>query len=62
MGLNVYDYHISALQACRGRELDGGVEVEADSSFSEEEDGISELFSIPIDTAVMYATSPGVIY
>ncbi|XP_042587973.1 caspase-7-like [Cyprinus carpio] len=40
-----------------GHGLDEG--VEADSSFSEEEDGVSELFSIPIDTAVMYATSPG---
>ncbi|XP_016097211.1 caspase-3-like [Sinocyclocheilus grahami] len=47
------------IQACRGHELDGGAEVEADSSFSEEDDGMSELFSIPIDTAVMYATSPG---
>ncbi|KTF84577.1 hypothetical protein cypCar_00049256 [Cyprinus carpio] len=47
------------IQACRGHGLDGGVEVEADSSFSEEEDGMSELFSIPSDTAVMYATSPG---
>ncbi|XP_048037010.1 caspase-3-like [Megalobrama amblycephala] len=47
------------IQACRGHELDGGVEVETDSSFSEEEDGLSELFSIPMDTAVMYATSPG---
>ncbi|XP_016342680.1 caspase-3-like [Sinocyclocheilus anshuiensis] len=47
------------IQACRGHGLDEGVEVEADSSFSEEEDGMSELFSIPIDTAVMYATSPG---
>uniref|UniRef100_A0A8C1UX18 Caspase-3-like n=1 Tax=Cyprinus carpio TaxID=7962 RepID=A0A8C1UX18_CYPCA len=45
------------IQACRGHGLDEG--VEADSSFSEEEDGVSELFSIPIDTAVMYATSPG---
>ncbi len=54
--------YLSALQACRGHELDGGVEVETDSSFSEEEDVMSELFSIPIDTAVMYATSPGVIY
>ncbi|XP_016343410.1 caspase-7-like [Sinocyclocheilus anshuiensis] len=47
------------IQACRGHGLDEGEEVEADSSFSEEEDGMSELFSIPIDTAVMYATSPG---
>ncbi|ROL54119.1 Caspase-7 [Anabarilius grahami] len=43
------------IQACRGYGLDGGVEVETDSSSSE----MSELFSIPIDTAVMYATSPG---
>ncbi|XP_073686102.1 caspase-7-like [Garra rufa] len=47
------------IQACRGHELDGGAEVETDSSFSQDEDGMSELFSIPIDTAVMYATSPG---
>ncbi|XP_067289743.1 caspase-3-like [Pseudorasbora parva] len=47
------------IQACRGRGLDGGVEVETDSSSSEEEDSMSELFSIPIDTAVMYATTPG---
>uniref|UniRef100_A0A8C1D7A9 Caspase family p20 domain-containing protein n=1 Tax=Cyprinus carpio carpio TaxID=630221 RepID=A0A8C1D7A9_CYPCA len=46
------------IQACRGRVLDGGAEMEADSSFSEEEDCMSELFSIPSDTAVMYATSP----
>ncbi|XP_051540527.1 caspase-3-like isoform X2 [Myxocyprinus asiaticus] len=45
------------IQACRGHELDGGVET--DSSFSEEEESMSELFSIPIDTAVMYATAPG---
>ncbi|XP_067289744.1 caspase-7-like [Pseudorasbora parva] len=47
------------IQACRGHGLDGGVEVETDSSSSEEEDSMSELFSIPIDTAVMYATTPG---
>ncbi|XP_051541735.1 caspase-3-like [Myxocyprinus asiaticus] len=45
------------IQACRGNELDGGVET--DSSFSEEEESMSELFSIPIDTAVMYATATG---
>ncbi|XP_051972549.1 caspase-3-like [Xyrauchen texanus] len=45
------------IQACRGNELDEGVET--DSSCSEEEKGMSELFSIPIDTAVMYATAPG---
>ncbi|XP_056099513.1 caspase-7-like [Rhinichthys klamathensis goyatoka] len=48
------------IQACRGHGLDGGVEVETDSSSSSEEEyGMSELFSIPIDTAVMYATPPG---
>ncbi|XP_055063715.2 caspase-3 isoform X3 [Misgurnus anguillicaudatus] len=47
------------IQACRGYALDGGVEVETDSSSSEEDESISELFSIPIDTAVMYATPPG---
>ncbi|XP_065113744.1 caspase-3-like [Paramisgurnus dabryanus] len=47
------------IQACRGHALDGGVEVETDSSSSEEDESISELFSIPIDTAVMYATPPG---
>nr|XP_055063714.1 caspase-3 [Misgurnus anguillicaudatus] len=46
------------IQACRGHALDGGVEVETDSSSSEEDESISELFSIPIDTAVMYATPP----
>lgn len=42
--------------------MDGGVEtdgVETDSSSPEEEESLSELFSIPIDTAVMYATPPG---
>jgi len=53
---------VTLLQACRGHGLDGGVEVETDSSSSEEEDGMSELFSIPIDTAVMYATPPGTVY
>ncbi|XP_056322974.1 caspase-7 [Danio aesculapii] len=47
------------IQACRGGDLDGGVQVETDSSSSEEQDIMSELLSIPIDTAVTYATSPG---
>lgn len=47
------------IQACRGEDLDGGVELETDSSSSEEQDILSELLSIPIDTAVTYATSPG---
>ncbi|XP_001338890.3 caspase-3-like [Danio rerio] len=47
------------IQACRGGDLDGGVELETDSSSSEEQDILSELLSIPIDTAVTYATSPG---
>ncbi|TRY85470.1 hypothetical protein DNTS_008583 [Danionella cerebrum] len=46
------------VQACRGAGLDEGVEVETDSSL-EQDDNVSELLSIPIDTAVMYATSPG---
>ncbi|XP_059213822.1 caspase-3 [Centropristis striata] len=42
------------IQACRGSDLDDGVEVDsaADSSFSQH-------LSVPVDTAVMYATPPG---
>lgn len=47
------------IQTCRGGDLDGGVELETDSSYSEEQDVMSELLSIPIDTAVTYATSAG---
>ncbi|XP_028830225.1 caspase-7 [Denticeps clupeoides] len=44
------------VQACRGHELDNGVETD---SVSVEEDGLWDYLSIPIDTAVMYATAPG---
>ncbi|KAG5834764.1 hypothetical protein ANANG_G00265020 [Anguilla anguilla] len=51
------------IQACRGVELDSGVEVETDSApgraAAEEEDNVSHYLSIPIDTAVMFATPPG---
>ncbi|MGH0167827.1 UNVERIFIED_CONTAM: hypothetical protein FKN15_053446 [Acipenser sinensis] len=46
-------------QACRGKELDGGVELQADSVSISEEDSFSPCFSIPIDSAVMFATAPG---
>ncbi|XP_030623986.1 caspase-3 [Chanos chanos] len=45
------------IQACRGQELDSGVET--DSAAPCEEQALSELFSIPTDTAVMYAAAPG---
>ncbi|XP_076139428.1 caspase-7-like [Alosa pseudoharengus] len=48
------------VQACRGHELDSGVEIETDSvSVSDEDDNLSDYLSIPINTAVMYATAPG---
>ncbi|XP_024252928.1 caspase-7 [Oncorhynchus tshawytscha] len=48
------------IQACRGGELDDGVTVEADSAGSDIiEDTLSQYMSIPMDTAVMYATAPG---
>ncbi|XP_069370054.1 caspase-7-like [Paralichthys olivaceus] len=45
------------IQACRGHDLDDGVEVDSgddvtDSSFSQD-------LHFPVDTAVMYATAPG---
>ncbi|XP_048115858.1 caspase-7-like isoform X2 [Alosa alosa] len=46
--------------ACRGDMLDSGVEIEMDSgSVSDEDDILSDYLSIPINTAVMYATAPG---
>lgn len=46
------------IQACRGAELDGGVEV--DSARGEATDGpFSQSLSVPVDTAVIYATPPG---
>ncbi|XP_048115857.1 caspase-7-like isoform X1 [Alosa alosa] len=48
------------VQACRGDMLDSGVEIEMDSgSVSDEDDILSDYLSIPINTAVMYATAPG---
>ncbi|XP_034772749.2 caspase-7-like [Acipenser ruthenus] len=47
------------VQACRGKELDDGVELQADSVSVSEEDSFSPCFSIPIDSAVMFATAPG---
>ncbi|XP_067114589.1 caspase-7 [Osmerus mordax] len=48
------------IQACRGHELDAGVEVETDAAGSEDtKDTFAQYQSIPIDTAVMYATVPG---
>lgn len=44
------------IQACRGAELDDGVEVD---SGHDAEDSFSPCLSVPIDTAVMYATAPG---
>uniref|UniRef100_A0A3P8U8S1 Caspase-3-like n=1 Tax=Amphiprion percula TaxID=161767 RepID=A0A3P8U8S1_AMPPE len=42
------------IQACRGDDLDDGVEVD-----SAVESSSSQYLSVPIDTAVMYATAPG---
>ncbi|KAF0031854.1 hypothetical protein F2P81_016409 [Scophthalmus maximus] len=46
------------IQACRGDALDDGVEVDSagddDAEFS-----FSQQLSVPVDTAVMYATAPG---
>ncbi|KAJ8286770.1 hypothetical protein GJAV_G00043100 [Gymnothorax javanicus] len=50
------------VQACRGAELDSGVTVETDSTDSavvEEAFDLSHYLSIPMDTAVMFATPPG---
>ncbi|KAL0965310.1 hypothetical protein UPYG_G00279600 [Umbra pygmaea] len=48
------------IQACRGGELDNGVTIETDSAGSDAaEDTLTQYLSIPMDTAVMYATAPG---
>ncbi|KAM6113287.1 caspase-7-like [Phoenicopterus ruber ruber] len=48
------------IQACRGRELDQGVVVECDSKEPEQEpDSFSHYLSLPPQTAVMFACSPG---
>ncbi|XP_033502307.1 caspase-3-like [Epinephelus lanceolatus] len=45
------------IQACRGSGLDDGVEV--DSAADITACSVSQHLSVPIDTAVMYATPPG---
>ncbi|XP_070780276.1 caspase-7-like [Enoplosus armatus] len=45
------------IQACRGDGLDDGVEV--DSAADTAEFSFSQQLSVPVDTAVMYATAPG---
>lgn len=46
-----------SLQACRGARLDPGVEV--DSAVESSDSSYRHHLSIPVDTAVMYATPPG---
>ncbi|XP_014814213.1 PREDICTED: caspase-3-like [Calidris pugnax] len=46
------------IQACRGEDLDQGVMVECDSG-EPVPDGFSDYLSIPPQTAVMFACSPG---
>ncbi|XP_029921416.1 caspase-7-like [Myripristis murdjan] len=46
------------IQACRGGDLDDGVEVDS-AEGDATEDSITQYMSVPIDTAVMYATAPG---
>ncbi|KAM9456057.1 caspase-3-like [Clarias gariepinus] len=47
------------IQACRGIELDDGVEVETDGVDSSHDDDVYECQSIPNETVVAYATAPG---
>ncbi|KAJ4920804.1 hypothetical protein JOQ06_015350 [Pogonophryne albipinna] len=50
--------HVSCeYEACRGGALDDGVEV--DSVTDSSECSFTQHLSVPIDTAVMYATAPG---
>ncbi|KAJ3606007.1 hypothetical protein NHX12_028050 [Muraenolepis orangiensis] len=44
------------IQACRGGDLDDGVEVD---SVESADDPFSQSLSVPVDTAVIYATPPG---
>ncbi|NXN72526.1 CASP3 protein, partial [Himantopus himantopus] len=48
------------IQACRGRELDQGVVVECDSG-KPKPDSFSDYLSIPPQTVVMFACSPGYV-
>ncbi|KAM9338172.1 caspase-7 [Symphorus nematophorus] len=45
------------IQACRGRALDDGVEV--DSADETSDCSFSQQLSVPVDAAVMFATAPG---
>ncbi|XP_042252020.1 caspase-7-like [Thunnus maccoyii] len=45
------------IQACRGHDLDDGVEV--DSVSDTRESSFAQYLSVPVDTAVMYATTSG---
>lgn len=47
-----------SLQACRGEALDDGVEVDSAVEPGDEPSYLQHL-SVPVDTAVMYATAPG---
>ncbi|XP_018550472.1 caspase-3 [Lates calcarifer] len=47
------------IQACRGHALDDGVEV--DSAADSTEFSFSQYLSVPVDTAVMFATAPGYV-
>ncbi|XP_059690801.1 caspase-3 [Gavia stellata] len=50
------------IQACRGKEFDQGVVVECDSGEPEyEPDCLSDCLSIPPQTVVMFACSPGYV-
>lgn len=57
MGVGGTDNWLWSLQACRGTGLDDGVEV--DSANDTRECSVSQYLSVPMDTAVMYATPPG---
>nr|XP_046231176.1 caspase-3-like [Scatophagus argus]XP_046231177.1 caspase-3-like [Scatophagus argus] len=46
------------IQACRGDGLDDGVEVDS-AAETGAECSLSQPLSVPVDTAVMYATAPG---
>lgn len=47
-----------SLQACRGGDLDNGVEVDSATDASTACD-FQQYLSVPMDTVVMYATAPG---
>ncbi|XP_030057636.1 caspase-3 [Microcaecilia unicolor] len=46
------------IQACRGEMLDEGIQIEADSMVLQE-DNFAHYLTIPDDTTVMFASSPG---